>query len=246
MNKKEDALRFFLIAYIEDLLSADNEDEADLTPAGRTLIQGYKYEPRFLQYLKDMIRGLKASGEYPPSPELILDEIQKKFPKRVAIEFKTALGLITVPTEVVKKPPMRTLRNFDTDWADRVFVGGSGGLIAEFNWIRKIVDKLGYDPIVAVEFDMPEGMTVYRKCLLLLHNCKYAIFDLTEQKGQLLEVERTTDYGVDTLLVWQRYKDDTITQMLRGSLHERQFRYGTYEDFDELEGIISDFLPKKV
>lgn len=245
MNKTEEAPRYFLLAYIEDLLSADNADEADLTPAGRTLIQGYKYDPGFIQLLKDITNGLKKSNKYPPHPEMILDEAIKEFVPRTRVEFKTTLGLITVPPKAVKERPIRTFRNFDSEWEDRVFIGGSGGLIVEFNQIRNIVKQLGYDPIVAVEFDMPKEMTVYRKCLLLLHNCKFAIFDLTEQKGQLLEVERTTDYGVKTLLVWQRYKDDTITQMLKSSLHERGFKADTYENFDELEGIIGKFLPKK-
>jgi len=238
------AFEYFMLAYIEDLLSADRIEDADLTPAGVTLIKGYKYDAMFLLLLKNIVIGLREKGQYPKDPKEILKKTQIAYEQRIQKDAKDVLGLITV-----KPPPekfhVRTFRDFQSEWMDRVFIGGSGGLISELNSIRKIVNEIGYDPIVAVEFEMPDGMTVYRKCLLLLHSCKYAVFDLTEQKGQLLEVERSTDYHVKTLLVWQSSKDSTITQMLQDSLHERRFEYKVYENEEELKDAISNFLPKK-
>jgi hypothetical protein len=104
--------------------------------------------------------------------------------------------------------------------------------------------QLGYDPVVAIDFDMPTGMTIYHKCLALLHSCKYAIFDLSEQAGQLLELERAPEYGIETLVVWPRAKEELITQMLRSILDSRGITYKSYDDFSEMDSIFRNFLNK--
>ena len=109
--------------------------------------------------------------------------------------------------------------------------------------MREIVGKIGgYDPVVAIDFDMPVGMTVYQKCLTLLHCCKYAIFDLSKQAGQLIEVERAPDYGVKTLVVWPTDAEGVITEMLKSCLEDRRIQYKSYAKFPELEGIFRELL----
>ena len=85
-------------------------------------------------------------------------------------------------------------------------------------------------------------MTIYHKCLTLLHSCKYAIFDLSEQAGQLVEVERAPDYGVKTLVIWPINKELSITQMLKSCLEDRRIEYNSYTKFSELDSIFHDFL----
>jgi hypothetical protein len=228
-EKHQEALYFFMLAYIEDLLSADDLVKANDLPAGKTLIEGYKYNSDFLKLIRDKVAELKTEGKpLPERPEAIL----------LSAKGTTDIpGLITV---LPKERPVRTLRNFGSDWDKRVFIGGSGGLPDMFDEIAKAVEKLGYDPVIAVRFENPNGMSPYYKCLLILHSCKYAIFDLTQQRGQLLEVERSTDYGVRTLLVWNAHEASPITSML--TFKERGFKYYAFEDTSELEEVIRDFL----
>ena len=234
-NKHQEALRYFILAYIEDLLSADLEDQADSTPAGQTLLLGYRYTPGVLSLLKQTVSGLKKENKTPCTPDEVLQELAAAEPARA----KDLEGKITVTPFQTK---LREFTRFESDWSHRVFIGGSGALGAIIDMISQKVAELGYDPVVAIRFDTPSGMTVYHKCLALLHNCRYAIFDLSEQAGQLLELERTADYGVKTLVVWPRRKEEAVTQMLRSILQSRRIRYESYDTFPELDPIFRTFL----
>lgn len=229
-NKTEDALKYFILAYIEDLLSADRVEEADATPAGQTLLLGYKYNPKLLEPLKQKVTELKKKGRIPLQPEQVIRELEES-----KTDYKDLQAKITV------SPRSRKFTIFDSEWEKRVFIGGSGDPIIEE--MRDIVEKIGsYDPVVAVDFDMPVGMTVYQKCLALLHCCKYAIFDLSKQAGQLIEVERAPDYRVKTLVVWPKDAERFITEMLKSCLEDRRIKYKSYTQFPELEGIFREFL----
>ena len=234
-NKQQDALKYFILAYIEDLLSADAEDQADSTPAGRTLLLGYEYSPSVLSLLKQTVSRLKKENKTPYTPEEVLQEIAASEPARA----KDLEGKITVTPFQTK---LREFTRFESDWSHRVFIGGSGALGAIIDMISQKVAELGYDPVVAIRFDTPSGMTVYHKCLALLHNCRYAIFDLSEQAGQLVELERTAEYGVTTLVICQRVKGAAVTQMFRSTVHSRGIRYELYDSFPELDPIFRSFL----
>lgn len=230
-NKPQEALRYFILAYIEDLLSADSEDEADSTPAGQTLLLGYKLSPKLLEPLKKKVGELREQNRIPLKPEEVLQELEKS-----KIDYKDIEAKITV------KHRLRKFTIFDSEWERRVFIGGSGDAI--INYMRDTVEKLGlgYDAIVATDFNMPEGMSIYHKCLTLLHCCKYAIFDLSKQAGQLIEVERAPDYGIKTLVIWQTMDERFITEMLKGCLDNRRIGHKSYTEFAEMEGIFREFL----
>jgi hypothetical protein len=221
----QEALRYFILAYIEDLLSADNEDEADLTPAGQTLLLGYKYEPKILKELKLIVATLKKQGKLPLIPEDVIGELGKSW--------QDVKGEITVVAPKVDDNPK---------WEKKVFIGGSGRLIPTINFMRDTVEKLGYYAVVAVDYVMPKEMNVYRKCLYLLNGCKYAIIDLSEQAGQLIEADRAAEYGIRTLVIWPKGREESITQMLKDAFEERGINNQSYERFPELEGIFREFL----
>lgn len=238
-KKYEDALGYFILAYIEDLLSTDvgKEDEADSTPAGRTLLLGYRLTPESLRVLKEMVTDLKNAGRIPLTPEEVLQQFDKT--KRIYQNLQASAA------KEHREYPSRRFTIFESDWEKRVFIGGSGD--AMIDYMRDQVDSIGdYDPIVATDFDMPNGMTIYQKCIALLHCCQYAIFELSNQGGQLIEIERAPDYGVKTLVVWQADKENKITQMLRSCLDDRGIRHESYTKFQELEGIFRKFLQHRV
>jgi hypothetical protein len=128
---------------------------------------------------------------------------------------------------------------------NRVFIGGNYDNIGILRTISDFVSNLGYQPIMALDFDVPLS-EVHHYDLLLLHNCKYAIFEVTLPNGHLMELERAKDYGVETFAVYQardekRKPPPTISSMI---LSLKILKYG-YLDFDELKVRISKFLPSR-
>jgi hypothetical protein len=125
----------------------------------------------------------------------------------------------------------------------RVFIGGNYDNCAVLREIASIVQDLGYQPIIALDFDIPET-EIRRYDLILLHNCKYAIFEVTFSNGHLIEIERARDYDVQTLLVYQvrdenRKPPPGATQMILTSAFPR---FG-YKNFTELKEYLRSFLP---
>lgn len=229
----DEALTCFIKAYIEDLLSADNQDEADATPAGRTLLLIYKLSPELLKPLKQTVKELKIRGRIPIDPTKVLEELHRWRPTYE----KDVKEKKTKPAE----HPVRKFMSLETDWNTRVFIGGSSEPV--INAIRELVDGIGgYDPVVATDFTTPDDISIYNKCIALLHCCKYAIFDLWPPGGQMIEIERAPDYGVATLAVCPADKEHHITAMLKSCLEDRQIQYKSYREFPELEDIFREFL----
>lgn len=106
-----------------------------------------------------------------------------------------------------------------------------------------MVEELGYQPIIALDFDIP-ATEIRRYDLILLHNCKYAIFEVTFGNGHIIEIDRARDYEVQTLLVYQvrdekRQPPPGATQMILTSAFPK---FG-YKTFDELRSYLPSFLP---
>ncbi len=235
-DKHPDAEEYFVLAFIEDLLSADNEDEADSTPAGQTLLLGYKFTSALLETIKRKVRELKEEGRIPFTPEEIAQELKKS-----KAEFRNLqVAYMVIP----KEAPLKPFTVFNMRWGKRVFVGGSIGLEFIIDKIADIVAELGYDPIVCHHFEAPKEMEtdIHRKCLILLHCCKYAVFDIAEQTGQLIEVERACDYNVKTLVMWPKNKDTAITQMLKSQIDFQKITPALYEKIDDWKPTIQKFL----
>jgi len=236
-KKYPEARRYFILAYIEDLLSADKEDEADALPAGQALLLGYHFTPQLLQILKRKVKELKGQGKMPLKPDEVVKELEES-----KTSYRDIEGKVTV---VQKEAPLRPFTAFDMGWEKRVFVGGSIGLKFIIDKIADIVGELGYEPIVCDHFDAPKEMEndVRRKCLILLNNCKYAIFDVTEHKGQLLEIERVPEYEVLTLVVCADTKQKDITEMVKSLERKGQIKINSYSKFPEdVKAIVQEFL----
>lgn len=106
-----------------------------------------------------------------------------------------------------------------------------------------MVEELGYQPIIALDFDVPVT-EIRRYDLILLHNCRYAIFEITFGDGHIAEIERAKDYDVQTLLIYQvrdekREPPPGATQMILTTAFQR---FG-YKTFSELRNYLPNFLP---
>jgi len=240
-GKQNEALHYFTLAYVEDLLSEnkDEEDKADQTPAGNTLRQAYQIKEELLRRLKQIVREKKERSLVVSDPELVLKELaQLKDPQTFVAEMAEAQP--EVRPKVKRQPG-----NFEKGWHERVFVGGSYKEIAIINKIRRHIASKGYEPVVASDFETPQDL-IHHHSLMLLHGCKYAIFDLSQEAGQLMEIERVRDYGVKTMVVYQAIQDQPpkITEMLKSLLNSLDIPLKSYEDTDEeLCGHIHSFLP---
>lgn len=118
-----------------------------------------------------------------------------------------------------------------------VFIGEKYGTHPYFIPIAKsIIVKHGYMPVVASEFEMPR--TIHDKSLILLQNCKYAIFQVAPPGGQYPEIERTRDYNIKPLLLGEKSEELTISQMISTFGPRIEF----YKNTEELIDIIERYL----
>lgn len=123
----------------------------------------------------------------------------------------------------------------------RVFIGGNYDFAAVLRLVKKFVESLGFQPIMALDFDVPES-DIHDCDLRLLHNCKYAIFDVTHCAGELMELERCKDYGTRVMVVYQVREERTIPKQLSTMILTAGFRRRGYPDFEGLKKIVEHFL----
>lgn len=232
-GKSREALRYFILAYIEDLLlqKEGEEDKADKMPASRNLRGVYKVPESALDQLKDIARRRKKMGEIVRDPNIVFDELARGRP----------VPEVAKPTETPDvSGKKRKPGQFESDWERRVFLGGSYlKHYSEINQIKKLCKELGYDPVTAFEFETPQDK-IHHHALMLLHECSKAIFEVTEHVGQLMEIERLRDYQVDALIVCQ--VNAPLSEMLVALLGSQGYDVERYSSPQELDKLVTSFL----
>lgn len=231
-----EALRYFILAYIEDLLSSEEgeEDRADAAPAARNLRGVYKVDEGALSRLKTVVRDMKEARRVIRDPEDVFNQLAEGHSAH-----EMAHPKLTPDVEEQK----RRVGQFQSDWGKRVFVGGSYSKhLAEINDIKVACKALGYDPVIAQDFDKPQGME-HHHALLLLHECKKAIFEVTDNVGQLMEIERLRDYGYkgkNVLIACQQSAH--LSRMLEALLGSEGHQVRRYSSSSELRKVVTQFL----
>ncbi len=119
--------------------------------------------------------------------------------------------------------------------SNRVFVGGAYKNIAVLREISTIILGLGYVPILAANFLISKKDT-RSDTLRLLHSCRTAVFEISFRNGHNIEIEKTKEFGINTILVYQiidrkKSVDPEITSML--DIYQYPI-YG-YRNFEELK-----------
>lgn len=232
-GKSPDALQHFILAYIEDLLLQEEgeEDKADKMPASKNLRGVYKVPESALGQLKDMVRRKKKMGELVQDPNIIFDELARGRPVP-----EVAKPAETPDVSEKKRKPGK----FESDWERRVFLGGSYQKhYSEIMQIKKVCKELGYDPVIAFEFETTHDK-IHHHALMLLHECSKAIFEVTEHVGQLMEIERLRDYQVEALIVCQ--VQAPLSKMLVALLGSEGYQVERYSLPEELEKLVRGFL----
>jgi len=227
------ALKYFLLAYIEDLLSQDegDEDRADTLPAGKTLSGMYLVDVTLLAALKILTKNSKTKGTVIQDPEQIIKDLDKNLSAYIADKAKTIAN-----TKTLRKPGQ-----FQSEWKDRVFVGGSySNHIVEINYIGDVCKTLGFDPVIASRFETDPDR-VHHHALMLLHECRRAIFEVSDDVGQLMEIERLRDYQVSALMLCQK-DNNRLSAMLKTLFESSDCQFRQYSSVEEMETHVKDFL----
>lgn len=247
LNDHNRALRYIVLAYIEDTLNVNfgEEDEADRMPAARVLRDYYGIQIAILREIKELVNGVKEAGNWTQifRPENLLCILEQ----RTGIDRNNLVPQLTRPPPRV---PRRQPFGFPQPWERRVFIGGNYQThMPIIRHIERIVAECGYTPVVAFDVDIPRENT-HDFTILLLHTCGYAIFEISTPAGQLMEIERTQDYANNVLLFFSRIEPDAppspyVTTMLQTMTQfGERLRIEGYEVPDDMEPIISDFLPQ--
>lgn len=238
-KKNEAGLRQVLLAYIEDALNVpyDLEEEADRTPAARVLRDFLQIRLRVLREIRTVAREIKAKGLWKTAwrPEPILEEVVTKLGLQRDNLLSQCL-LTPIPEGGV---PL----GFPQPWEQRVFIGANydthSHIVPE---VKEVVVRKGYTPVIAYEVNIPQDLS-HHHSLMLLHTCKYAVFEVTSYAGQLMELERAKDYGVTVLLVRSALGTPPLAPHVSSMIQTLGYSLAYYRDIPSLKQCVASFLP---
>jgi len=238
-NAQIQSLDNILLAYIEDTINTeyDFEDDADRAPAGRFLIDGFVIQLRLLREIKRISRDLKNNADnwlHAYDPQVILNEALQF----VGVDTNNLIELCQRRDINLGPVPLGFPQPVDR----RVFIGLNYDtfthLIPE---IRLAVIQRNYVPILVRDVIIPPTVNVHDVSLLLLHTCRYAVFDITDLAGQLMELERARDYNIKVLII----RSDPVGHPphISGMINSLGYPIQTYQDMADLRQLIINFLP---
>jgi hypothetical protein len=225
-----------LLAYIEDVVSAkDSPDTAESLGAARMLRHDLQFDPKVLGKIRTHLTTFSREVR---DPRDVLESVMKD--QSIA---EASLSLLcTRKIMAPRKVPMGAPTN--VNWAKRVFVGGNysanfGSLLK----IKQVVLRKGFEPVIADDYVHSEKQSNRDFCLMLLHTCRYAIFDVTTAGGQLIEIDRARDYGIREPLVIFNASSLSRVQPLTSGTSMLEYDMIPYRDPEtELEPLVEKYL----
>jgi hypothetical protein len=125
------------------------------------------------------------------------------------------------------------------EYEKRVFIGGNYDLLPTLRKIGGYVEEYGLQPIIAFDYNVSN---IHDDDLRLLHNCKYAIFEVTKSAGEIMELERCRDYRTQVLVVFQTREKYEIPAQVSSMILATGFTRRGYAKFDHLKDCVKDFL----
>lgn len=242
-QRNPEAIQYLLIAYIEDALRTQpGEEDHARTGAAFYMLNSYfgvKFD--IITDANRLIRGTKLSGTNEGISVTILNNLASARNLRI----DSAIDWVNQPSiQLINK----TYLGFPDQWEYRVFVGGAytQASLANLYAIKDAIRRrdLRYVPLMGSDVYMREK-DIHHHTLLLLHTCKWAIFDANIPAGQLMEIERTLDYENEVLVVYKISESASthISFMIKTYTNPR-IKFQGYRDLKELKNFVLDFLPK--
>lgn len=227
-----EALHFFLLGYIEDLLS-ESVNTANQAPGAMALKNAFHISDMELTKIQECVQNVIKEKGVVQNPQDVLNNFTELKMYGELIKRVKKISLLIEPDKY------SSIGDIPDKWEQRVFIGGDYESISSLDLIIRPVVDFGFVPIIAKEFKSSLER-IHHDSLLLLHNCKYAIFDVSGKGGHMMEAERTLDYGTETLFVCDKREASRVSAML-SSLGEK-YKIHYFENRSELKKHISDFL----
>ena len=190
-KKENESLKYFLLAYVEDILTAplNKEKQADTAPAYHNIINVFAFDFQILEKIKNISKDKKKKKIEIYHPEVILKEL--------GLDVNNLLRY-----KVVDFPSFKE---------KRVFIGGDYLVNSEnIHILEKYVSDVGFYPIIPYYIQKVPEDAIYDFSLLCLRNCKYAIFSVIHGGGHYFEIDKCKDkeYGIEPLLLVHRFRDE--------------------------------------
>ena len=221
------------LKYIEDLLSLPLVS-ANNTPGAKTLRGFFKLSDNEFNVILRCVEDTIDKQGIVQNPRDVFSHIQEL---RQYNEIEKKAKQVTL---FIKHGRYPSVSHLPGEWEKRVFIGGDYESIYLLDAIIAPVIEYGFIPILATEFKTADE-DIHHHSLLLLHNCKYAIFDVSSKGGHMMEAERTLDYGTITLFVCNITEQPRVSAMLKSL--GKNYEIHWFEKRKELKKHIFEFLP---
>lgn len=228
-----ESLNYFMMGFIEDVLSTKTESGTlpEDAPGAQNLRNIFKLTDQQFNLIRKLVEETKLELGIVQNPQDVLNKLASYSEKQVieSVARKFAPNIT---------PGAHFISQIPGEWEKRVFIGGDYvNYYFILGWIKKLVERARYTPILAKEFKT-QGMPTRDHALLLLHNCKYAIFDISAKGGHLMEIERTVDYKTNSFFVCLETESSSISAMLDYLKEKTQY----FKDFNDLSRKVGDFF----
>jgi len=245
-GKMDEAIIYFLQAYVEDTLGVDygQEDEADGAPAFRVLRYLFRLRIDVILEINKHVFAIKQKGQWKNAvdPLVILKQVETSLGLKLS---EVSTWVKVIPEKFTPKMPL----GFPQPWEHRVFIGGAYRNSESMKALYKIKDAVRrkdfrYIPIMGL--DVYVDKEIHHRTLLLLHTCKWAIFEVTFPAGQLMEIERSLDYETRLLILYKKENSDipeSVSSMTR-TIPQRRATFRGYKTIEDIPSIIAEFLPR--
>jgi hypothetical protein len=127
--------------------------------------------------------------------------------------------------------------------SDRVFIGGVTSDLPTLRVVESIVTRLDRTAILAFDYNIPRDDT-YRACMSLLLDCPKAVFEVSESGGQVYEIPKVFEFGIDPLLIARPGMDLRGKSMLETLCKQHGNEIHTYSSYEDMYGLIAGYLTK--
>lgn len=238
-NDIELAFKNFVLGFAEDVASQEQgflAGEAEEAPGARNLKTFYGVGSELFGLVRKIVKTSLSEGKFNDPRRAFKNFLEAQIDEE---PIKSRVKTLKENPFVIQK--QYDINHIPGEWNKRVFVGGNyRDRVSTLFEIREAIKRNGFTPIMALEFKDEEPL-IHDHSLLLLHNCKYAIFDVSKDSGYLMEVERTLDYRTVTLLVYENVPEFGVSAMMATFQKIKEF-----SNKEELNRLIDDFLQGKL
>jgi len=175
LGQNAEATFFILLALVEDILSGETAPSWREAPAYRVLTQVLAIPPNLLAEIESVAQREREAGRIPSDPEGILFLVGIEAPPGFRFERRVT----QLPEELLPLVPTKVDK-----W---VFIGGSFRTIAILRYFRDVVKRRGYHPIL-LDIPLTPAQDAYMVSTAALDACDFAIFEVSVQEGQMIEI----------------------------------------------------------